>query len=79
MPANLLIRNVPEELVERLRQRAAAHHRSLQGELRAILEQAVPPKRMTPEEVLAEVTRRGLKTPDESAAIIRATRDGYRR
>ena len=30
---NLSIKNVPEHVVEKLRQRAASHHRSLQGEL----------------------------------------------
>ena len=30
---NLSIKNVPEHIVEKLRQRAASHHRSLQGEL----------------------------------------------
>ena len=34
---NLSIKNVPEHVVERLRQRAAANHRSLQGELMALV------------------------------------------
>ena len=34
---NLSIKDVPEALAERLRQRAAANHRSLQGELMSIL------------------------------------------
>ncbi|KAF0103217.1 MAG: hypothetical protein FD187_449 [bacterium] len=38
---NLSIKSVPEELAESLRQRAARNHRSLQGELMAILEAAV--------------------------------------
>lgn len=38
---NLSIRDVPEAVTEHLRQRAARHHRSLQGELMAILESAV--------------------------------------
>jgi plasmid stability protein len=38
---NLSIKNVPEALAERLRQRAALNHRSLQGELMAIIQQAV--------------------------------------
>ncbi len=41
MSVNLSIKEVPEELADRLRQRAARHHRSLQGELMAIIEQAV--------------------------------------
>jgi plasmid stability protein len=38
---NLSIRDVPEAITEHLRQREARHHRSLQGELMAILESAV--------------------------------------
>ena len=41
MPVNLSIKEVPEALAERLRSRAARHHRSLQRELMAIIEQAV--------------------------------------
>jgi plasmid stability protein len=40
MPVNFSIKNVPEHVAERLRDRAARHHRSLQGELMAILEAA---------------------------------------
>ena len=38
MPVTLTIKNVPDELAEQLRLLAAAHHRSLQGELMAIVE-----------------------------------------
>lgn len=41
MPVNLSIKNVPDALAERLRQRAERNHRSLQGELMALLEAAV--------------------------------------
>ena len=40
MTVNLSIKDVPDAVAERLRQRAARHHRSLQGELTAIIEQA---------------------------------------
>ena len=40
---NLSIKDVPEEVAEALRQRAARNHRSLQGELMAIIHQAVQP------------------------------------
>jgi plasmid stability protein len=66
-------------LVQRLRERAARNHRSLQGELMAIIEEAAKPeprRYLTPAEVLAEVRKLGLNTPDEAAAIIRADRDG---
>lgn len=38
---NLSVKDVPEAWAEALRQRAARNHRSLQGELMAILESAV--------------------------------------
>ena len=31
MPVNLSIKNAPDEIVQRLRERAGRHHRSLQG------------------------------------------------
>ncbi len=37
---SLHIRDVPEKTIERLKQRALRHHRSLQGELQALLEDA---------------------------------------
>lgn len=40
MPVNLSVKNVPETLAARLRRRAERNHRSLQGELMAILETA---------------------------------------
>lgn len=40
MAVNLTIKGVPDEVAERLRERAARNHRSLQGELMAIVSQA---------------------------------------
>ena len=77
MPVNLSIKNAPDEVVRRLRQRADRHHRSLQGELMAIIEAAVREDQpLTPAAILAEVRRLRLSTPGEAAAIIRADRDG---
>ncbi|MFL5333607.1 MAG: FitA-like ribbon-helix-helix domain-containing protein [Geminicoccaceae bacterium] len=76
MPVNLSIKNTPDEVVERLRARAARHHRPLQGELLEIVEAAVSPSPyLTPDEVLAEVRRLGLATPAEAASTARADRD----
>ena len=76
MPVNLSIKNTPDAIVERLRDRAARHHRSLQGELLAILEEAVSgPERRTPLEVLAQVRKLNLPQEVNSAAIIRTDRD----
>jgi antitoxin FitA len=41
MGVNLSIKSVPEDWAERLRQRAERNHRSLQGELMAMLEQSL--------------------------------------
>jgi len=41
MPVTLTIKGVPDSIAEQLRARAAANHRSLQGELAAILENAI--------------------------------------
>lgn len=40
MGVNLSIKDVPDKLAQRLRERAARNHRSLQGELMAIVEAA---------------------------------------
>jgi len=77
VPVNLSIKNAPDRVVQRLRERAERHHRSLQGELLAIIEAAVQENGpMTPTEILAEVRRLGLQTPSEAVALIRADRDG---
>ena len=77
MPVNLSIKNVPDDLAERLRGRAAASHRSLQGELMAILEKAVDgDRRITITEALKRVRSMGLETANESVDMIRKDRDG---
>jgi plasmid stability protein len=76
MPVNLSIKNAPDEVVERLRRRAERHHRSLQGDLLAIIEDAVRAEReLSPAEFLVEIRRLGLGTPADSAAIVRSDRE----
>jgi plasmid stability protein len=76
MATSLSIKNVPDDVVERLRRRAERSHRSLQGELLAIVEEAVRTEQdLSPLELLAEVRRSGLHTPGEATGIIRADRD----
>ncbi|MBC7098746.1 Arc family DNA-binding protein [Candidatus Bipolaricaulota bacterium] len=72
---NLSIKNVPDELVQRLRERAKRRHRSLQGELMAILEEALSPKRLTVEEAYRKIRALGVKTADETATLVREDRD----
>ena len=76
MPVNLSIKNAPDDVVMRLRQRAEKHHRSLQGELLAIIEEAVrEPRAMSASAVLTGGRQLGLSTPAEAEAIVRAARD----
>jgi plasmid stability protein len=76
--ASLTIRNIPGSVLARLRDRAQRHRRSMQGEIMAILEVATaePHVRMGPREFLQHVKRLGVRTPAESAAMIREDRDG---
>lgn len=83
MPVDLSIKRVPDDLAERLRRRAARHHRSLQGELLAILEERVAIEEraepLTLMQALDLARADGLSTPDEAVEFIRADRDDSRR
>jgi plasmid stability protein len=75
MTINVSLKNVPEELVDKLRLRAKRHHRSLQGELMAILEEAAGPAPLTLERAEARLAELGLKTQDDSVSWLRKLRD----
>lgn len=78
MGVNLSIKNAPKEVVKRLKARAARNHRSLQGEMLAILEAAAREEALLdPVAVISEVQRLGVRTPAESAAVIREDRDAH--
>jgi plasmid stability protein len=81
MAVTLSIKNVPDDLARRLKERADSNHRSLQVELMAILEavtKSVPASRI--DEIYALVQASGVRTPrGESARIIRHDRDDPRR
>jgi antitoxin FitA len=73
---DLSIKGVPEDQVRRLRERARANHRSLQGELRALIDEATgTPRSLTVDEVVAKVKRLALVRRDEAAQLIREDRD----
>ncbi len=79
MPVNLSIKNAPDEVVKRLKARAARHHRSLQGELMAIVETAAREEEagiLTPAQVLARVRAAGVRSPADSVRVIRSLREG---
>ena len=62
----LSIKDVPEDWAEALRRRAARNHRSLQGELTAILEAALGAG-TSPETPVASLEQRGRKTIEQIA------------
>ena len=61
--------------MSRLRERAKANHRSLQGELRALIDEATGTPRLTVDEVAAKVSGLGLTRRDEAARLVREDRD----
>lgn len=79
MPVNLSIKNAPDDVVAKLKERAKRNHRSLQGELMAIVQdaaEAVQPKQtLTPLQALAQMRALGVRTKDEVVQIIRQDRD----
>ena len=77
LQVTLSVKNVPADVARRLKARAARNHRSLQGELLVILTEASSVTTVT--DLAALVSRLQLSTPSESAAMIRADRNGRRR
>lgn len=75
MLLNLSVKNVPDDLVEKLRKRAKRHHRSLQGELMAILEEATGPTNLSLDEAEKRLRSLGFRTGDDSTAWVRELRD----
>jgi antitoxin FitA len=73
--ASLTIRNIPQPVLDRLKARARQNHRSMQGEIRAILEQAAAGPRNSLAEAYARMRATGVQSAPESAALIRADRD----
>lgn len=74
MPVNVSLKNVPDEMLEKLRKRAKRHHRSLQGELMAIIEEAVGPAGFSLEQAEAHLNELRFETGDEATAWLRELR-----
>jgi len=76
MPVSLSIKNVSDQVVERLRARAARNRRSLQGELLDLIERAadeVPT--VSARAVYDRIRKLNLPAGESSAEIIRDMRD----
>lgn len=75
MPVTLSIKTVPDELAATIRERAHRNHRSLQGELMSILEDAAREAPFEARALLERVRAIGVKTSASSVRIIRQARD----
>ncbi len=75
--ANVLLRDVPEEVLNRLKDMAKAHNRSLQQELRVVLEstagQTLPSVFQKASELRKQLRKKGIRFSD-SAKLIRKDR-----
>ena len=76
---DVLIRDVPEDVLETLKRRAAQRHRSLQGELMTLLEGAAAETGAKSPAELADEVRRRLassgRTFTDSTPLIREDRE----
>lgn len=76
----LHVRSVPEELYERIRQRARAKNRSISAEVIGLLERGLQEPSRSRKEVVEEILRRRSFRPTEeglpdSVAFLREDRD----
>ncbi len=75
--AQLLVRDLEPDIINRLKLRAKNHHRSLQGEAKLILQEAA--QKMTMEEVRERASRIrasfGKRKFSDSAELIRGDRE----
>jgi antitoxin FitA len=76
MPS-LTLKNIPEQKLEMLKRKAQEHHRSLQGEMMHLIDEALnaPKNQLTLEGALARAKAMGLGGPNESTRMIREDRD----
>jgi len=52
MPTNITIRDIPDDIYERIKRRAALHHRSINSELIVSLERSVKAHRRDPSQII---------------------------
>ena len=79
MPATITLKNIPDDLYQRLKQAAEAHHRSINSEVIVCLERVLLPARLTANERLARARqlRSGLKPGNFKAdEIAKAIKQG---
>jgi plasmid stability protein len=69
MSATITLKNIPDDLYERLKQVAELHHRSLNREVIACLEHALLPTRVSAEERIARARTLRARLPEASFSV----------
>jgi antitoxin FitA len=72
---SLSVKDVPGEWAEALRARARANHRSLQGELMAMIEAYVGGRPFPARNLIEKARAAGLGAVSDATEIVRAERD----
>ncbi|MFW6063430.1 MAG: FitA-like ribbon-helix-helix domain-containing protein [Chloroflexota bacterium] len=77
--ATITVKNIPDDLYEKLKEQAAAHHRSINSEIIACIENAVRSRRIDPEAEIARARMLRERLGDfytTEEEITRAKREG---
>lgn len=79
MATNFTLKNIPDDLYEKVKERAERNHRSINGEIISLLDAATSPRPMDVDEMLAKARElrgrtRGYLTDQDM--IDRAKREG---
>jgi hypothetical protein len=75
MAVSFSIKDVPEELADALRERARLNHRSLQGEMLAMIEAHVGARPFRARALWSQVKKLEIPSNDESVRMVREDRD----
>lgn len=76
--AQVLIRDLPDETLKQLKEQAAKNHRSLQGELHAIVTKATAMEEKGQEAIMKKLEAQSRARYKNSALLVREHRDGRR-
>lgn len=74
--ATLTVKNIPDDLYEKLKQRAKAHNRSLNREIIVCVQEALESRRVDPESFLARIEElhRKMQAPPLTDKMLRKAR-----
>lgn len=74
MPTNITIRDIPDEIYEKIKQQADLHHRSINSEVIVYLKKIVQSHRRDPDQIIARAKK--LKQKANGALSIKQIQEG---